>query len=226
MFWRPGPAQHGPVPSNHSAIGGLASAAAPSSPPHTAQTTVRELLTNWSELATPQFIAQPWTQVKQQQNIKAHKRKREHSQFLSLLAVSSPPLSFFHSLVLDPLTLNSRLLLSTAHTHTVIRGGVCATSRLSHCVMFRNQSGVKLTPSNELFSEVRLSHVLQAASAKDTNAQEAQCRDVRWRKRVDWRNERASWSLMDMETETVCSGRTKGRRDGDRWKRGKQGWGH
>lgn len=30
-------------------------------------------------------------------------------------------------------------------------------------------------------------------------------------------------SLMDMETERVCSGRTKGRRDGDRWKRGKQG---
>lgn len=55
----PRPAQHGPVPSNHSAIGGLASTAAPSSPPTTAQTTVRELLTNWSELATPQFIAQP-----------------------------------------------------------------------------------------------------------------------------------------------------------------------
>ncbi|CAB1455943.1 unnamed protein product [Pleuronectes platessa] len=30
----------------------------------------------------------------------------------------------------------------------------------------RNQSGVKLTPSNELFSEVRLSQVLGAASAK------------------------------------------------------------
>lgn len=58
------PAEHGPVPSNHSASGGLASAA--TSPlhlllllPHTSQITVRELLTNWCELAAAQFIAQP-----------------------------------------------------------------------------------------------------------------------------------------------------------------------
>lgn len=172
MFWCPSPAQHGPVPSNHSAIGGLASTAAPSSPPPTAQTTVRERLTNWSELATSQFIAHPWTLVKQQQNIKAHKRKREHSQFLSLLAISFPRFFFFHSSVLDPP--NPRLPVYL--THTVIRRCVSAISRLSHCVMLRNQSGVKLTPSNELFSEARLSHVLGVASTKGTNTQETQHR--------------------------------------------------
>lgn len=151
MFWCPSPTQHGPVASNHSAIGRLASTAAPSSPPPTAQTTVRELLTNWSELATPQFIAQPWTLVKQQQNIKAHKRKRKHSQFLSLLAVSSPPSFSFTLLFLIPPNPQLSLYL----THTAIRRGVCAISRLSHCVLLRNQSGVKLTPSNELLTCVQ-----------------------------------------------------------------------
>lgn len=42
--------------------------------------------------------------------------------------------------------------------------------------MLRNQSGVKLTPSNELFLEVRLSRLLGAASAKGTNARETQSR--------------------------------------------------
>lgn len=231
MSWRPSPAQHGPVPSNHSAIGGLASAAAPSSPPPTAQTTVRELLTNWSELATPQFIAQPWTLAKQQQNIKAHKRKRKQSVSFSTGFLLSPLFFSFSLLFLIPLTLNSHVF-SLTHTqkHTASEEVFALhPDSPSFCVMLRNQSGVELTPFNELFSEVRLSHVLGAASAKGTNAWETQRRargDVRRKKTADWRNEGASWSLMDMETERVCWGRTKERRDGDRWKRGKPGRGH
>lgn len=61
--------------------------------------------------------------------------------------------------------------------------------------MLRNQSGVKVTPSNELFLEVRLSRLLGAASAKGTNAQETQSRARETcdeERKAEWRNEGAA----------------------------------
>lgn len=159
MFWRLSPAQHGPVPSNHSTIGGLASAAAassPHSPPPTAQTAVRELLTNWSELASPQFIAQPWTLAKQQQNIKAHKRKRR--QFLSLLAVSPPLFFFFHSLVLDPT--NPRLYL--AHSQSSVGEGF-------FFFFFVLQLGLLAASCSEI-NQGLSSHLLTSSSLRNASA--------------------------------------------------------
>lgn len=207
MFWCSSPTQHGPVPSNHSAIGGLASTAAPSSPPPTAQTTVWELLTNWSELATPQFIAQPWTLVKQQQNIKAHKRKRKHSFCLCWLSPLLLILSFTPSVLDPPLTLDSlSLSLPHTHTHTQAHGrqkrGVCAIYRLSHCVMLRNQSEVKLTPPNELLSEP----CVQGSSGQRYKHPGITVQRWEERKKVNWTSRRANWNMMDVEMGRAWDG--------------------
>lgn len=78
--------------------------------------------------------------------------------------------------------------------------------------MLRNQSGVKLTPSNELFLEVCLSRLLGAASAKGTNARETQSRARETcdeERKAEWRNEGAAEVWWKWKQKTACSGRTK-----------------
>ena len=95
-------------------------------------------------------------------------KEKEQSQFVPRLPADAPSNPHFvssRSLVLDPSNPQpSSLFLPASPTHSRSSEDVFVLHL--GCVMFRNQSGVKLTPSNKLFSEVRVSRTLKAASAK------------------------------------------------------------
>ena len=173
MFWRPGPAQHGPVPSNHSTIGGLASAATPSSPPTLSPNNIQTAPDKLERVSHSSVHCTALNARETTTRIKAHERQREHSQFLPLPAVSSPSSFPFTLLFLtQPLSLFTRLVFSLLHAHSHHKRClhyISAPLAVSCSEINQGLSSHLLTSSSPRYVSAKCSG---RASAKGTNGRE------------------------------------------------------